>query len=120
MVILVICNCLKLLTSIINEEQQGFMKNRNNKLIIRQIEEKSMEYNTPAYLCFIDLTKVFDRIKLNEEQQKKNTPKGYIKLIKYLNRGNTAKLKLKVNETLTKEIRTTSGIGTHSYSINNE
>jgi hypothetical protein len=48
------------------------MKNRNNKLIIRQIEEKSMEYNTPAYLCFIDLTKVFDRIKLNEEQQKKN------------------------------------------------
>jgi predicted oxidoreductase len=74
---------------------------------IRQIREKAIEYNTSAYLCFIDLTKAFDRIKLNDvvnALQKKNTPQR----IKDLNTGNITQLK--VNETLTKEIATTSGI----------
>ncbi|KAL6263137.1 hypothetical protein P5V15_005938 [Pogonomyrmex californicus] len=50
------------------EEQQGF---RSRKFCTdamfgpRQIIEKSIEYNKPAYLCF-DLRKAFDRIQLQD------------------------------------------------------
>ena len=32
--------------------------------IIKQLKEKSIEFNTPAYVCLIDLTKAFDRVRL--------------------------------------------------------
>jgi len=53
----------------IMEEQQGFRKNRSTTgaiFIIQQIVEKSLEYEKPAYMCFIDLSKVFDRVRLND------------------------------------------------------
>lgn len=62
----------------IAEEQQGFRNNRGTTdaiFMIRQIREKAIEYCRPAFICFIDLTKAFDRIKkqdvidiLGEEQ----------------------------------------------------
>lgn len=53
----------------INEEQQGFRVNRSTTdaiFIVRQIVEKATEYNKPAYLCFVDLKKAFDRVKLRD------------------------------------------------------
>jgi hypothetical protein len=32
--------------------------------IMRQIVEKSIEFNHPAYLCFVDLKKAFDQVGL--------------------------------------------------------
>ena len=51
------------------EEQQGFRKNRpaiDAIFIIRQITEKAIEFNTPVFMCFVDLTQAFDRIKLED------------------------------------------------------
>ena len=51
------------------EEQQGFRKNRSTMdaiFIVRQIVEKAIEFNKPAYLCFVDLTKAFDRVRLQD------------------------------------------------------
>jgi len=57
---------LKLLTAIIKdkldtaEKQQGFRKNRSTvdvTFIVRQIVEKSVEYNKPSYKGFVDLRK---------------------------------------------------------------
>jgi predicted oxidoreductase len=95
------------ISSIVLISDKIIQQQRPCSSFIRQIREKAIEYNTSAYLCFIDLTKAFDRIKLNDvvnALQKKNTPQR----IKDLNTGNITQLK--VNETLTKEIATTSGI----------
>ena len=51
------------------EEQQGFRQNRSTTdaiFIVRQIAEKSIEFNHTAYFCFVDLTNAFDRVKLAE------------------------------------------------------
>lgn len=53
--------------STLSKEQQGFRKNRSTVyavFIVRQVIKKVIEYNIPAYLCFIDMTKTFDRIHL--------------------------------------------------------
>jgi len=63
---------MKLFTKIICDiisEQQEFRKNRSTTdaiFIIRQIVEKSIEYEKPTYMCFIELSKAFDRVRLNE------------------------------------------------------
>ncbi|KAG8231445.1 hypothetical protein J437_LFUL000162, partial [Ladona fulva] len=44
-------------------EQQGFRSGRSRTdavFVVRQIEEKSIEYNKPAYTFFIGLEKAFD------------------------------------------------------------
>lgn len=41
------------------QEQQGFRTNwrpTDASFMIRQLIEKSTEYNNPAFLCFVDLT----------------------------------------------------------------
>ena len=51
------------------EEQQGFRKNRsaiNAIFTTRQITEKAIEFNKPAFMCFVDLTQAFDRVKLED------------------------------------------------------
>ena len=51
------------------EEQQGFRKNRSAIdaiFTIRQIAEKAIEFNKPAFMCFVDLTQAFDRVKLED------------------------------------------------------
>ena len=57
---------LKRLISL-QDEQQGFRSGRSCTdavFALRQITEKSIEYNKPAYICFIDLIKAFDRVRL--------------------------------------------------------
>lgn len=72
----------------LSEEQQGFRKNRSTIdaiFIVRQIAEKALEFDKPAYLCFIDLTKAFDKIKLRdvvEELKRKNAHPNIIETIK--------------------------------------
>jgi hypothetical protein len=49
----------------LEDEQQGFRAGRSCVdaiFILKQIAEKSIEYNKPTYLRFIDLKKAFDRI----------------------------------------------------------
>ena len=51
------------------EEQQGFRKNRSAIdaiFTIRQITEKAIEFNKPAFMYFVDLTQAFDRVKLED------------------------------------------------------
>ena len=51
------------------EEQQGFRKNRSAMdaiFTIRQITQKAIEFNMPAFMCLVDLTQTFDRVKLKD------------------------------------------------------
>lgn len=34
--------------------------------IIKQISEKFLEFNKPAYMCFVDVTKAFDRVRFKD------------------------------------------------------
>lgn len=40
--------------------------------VLKQIPKKAKEFNTPDFFCFIDLTRAFDRLTL-EDVPKKNT-----------------------------------------------
>jgi len=47
------------------DEKQGFRREHSCAdaiFTVRQITEKTLAYNMPAYFCFIDLEKAFDRI----------------------------------------------------------
>lgn len=53
----------------LSDEQQGFRTGRSCTdavFVLRPIVEKSLEYNKPAFLCFIDLQKAFDRVRLKD------------------------------------------------------
>lgn len=113
---------LKLITKIItkhsdqiltSEEQQGFRNNRSTidaTFILRQIIEKAIEFNKPAYLCFVDLIQAFDRIQLTELLNilhENQVDAKIVKLIKELNTENTTKIK--TNYGITEEIPVASG-----------
>lgn len=106
---------MKLFTSLIKdkletqitgrEEQQGFRRGRSVTdaiFVMKQIKEKSLEYNKPAYICFVDLSKAFDRVRLGdvlEILQKEKIPPYIIKIIHHLNTQNTTKVKHGVKTT---------------------
>ena len=49
----------------LSENQFGFRKNKGRSdaiLILRQLQEKHIEWNKPLYMAFIDQEKAFDRI----------------------------------------------------------
>lgn len=51
----------------ISEEKQVFRKNRSTIValfIVREIVEKFIEYTKRAFMCFIDLTEAFARLRL--------------------------------------------------------
>ena len=51
---------------------------------IRQITEKSIEYNRPAFMCFINLEKAFNRIQVKDVIQlpyDRQVPQNIIKTI---------------------------------------
>ncbi|XP_056633386.1 uncharacterized protein LOC130442984 [Diorhabda sublineata] len=105
----------KLQTQIKNaEEQQGFTKGRSITdavFIIKQIKEKATEYNMPAYICFIDLTKAFDRIRLGDILHilmENKAPANITKIIHQLNNNNVTKVKVGVQ--FTENIPSTGGI----------
>ena len=110
----------KILTNIINsmitlsDEQQGFRTGRSCTdavFVMRQIMEKSIEYNRPAYLCFIDLEKAFDRVQLRDIIHllyDRQIPHNLIKTIENIYTGNSAQAK--VNNEYTEPIPTEKGI----------
>lgn len=109
----------KVITNLINsritlsEEQQGFRTGRSCTdavFIIRQIVEKSVEYNRPAYMCFIDLQKAFDRIQVQDVIHllyNRGIPLSIIKTIENIYKN---KIQAKVNGKLTTQITVNNGI----------
>lgn len=93
--------CLKLFTAVLKdileevvttaEEQQGFRKNRGTTdaiFMVRQLMEKSIEFNKPLFLCFVDLEKAFDRVRKGDVLQilnERNVPRYLIELVSDLN-----------------------------------
>ena len=79
------------------EEQQGFRKNRSTTdaiFIMCQIIEKSIEFNHPAYLCFVDLTKAFDRVAdVIDCLRDREVPEQIARIIKELNSDMTPRIK---------------------------
>ena len=50
----------------ISEEQYGFMEDRgtrNAMFMMRSIAERAIEMQRDLYVCFIDYTKVFDKVR---------------------------------------------------------
>ena len=112
--ITLLSSILKLFTKILSdeihargmcEEQQGFRKNRSTIdaiFTIRQIAEKSIEYNKIAYMCFVDLTKAFDRVRLPDVVRllkKKNVHPDLIKIIVELNTDNMTQIQIEGRKT---------------------
>jgi len=91
----------------IMEEQQGFRKNRSTTdaiFIIREI-------NQPAYMCFIDLSKAFDRVRLNDITtilRRGNITEEIVKTIENLNTNTTTRIL--VNNSLTQKVPISTGI----------
>ena len=53
------------------EEQQGFTKERSITdavFITKQIKENATEFNTPAFICFVDPTMTFNRARWKDIQ----------------------------------------------------
>lgn len=78
----------------IPQEQAGFVPGRGTReqiLNVRQIIEKSREYNTKIYICFIDYSKAFDCVQWERMWQylsEVGTPSHLITLIKNLYENN--------------------------------
>lgn len=98
----------------LSDEQQGFRVGRSCTdaiFIVRQITEKALEFNKPAFLCFIDLEKAFDSLQLNTILKiltKNNVPDGLIALILDIYSDNT--VRIKVNDHLTNAIGVNKGV----------
>jgi hypothetical protein len=81
------------------EEQQDFRKNRSTTdaiFIVRQIAEKSIQFNHTAFFCFVDLTKAFDRLKLADVTEcfrEREVPEQIVNVIKELNTDTTARIR---------------------------
>lgn len=75
------------------------------------MKEKAIEYNTPAHICFVDLTKAFDRARLNDTTKtliEKEVPTDIVKLTQ-LKHQKHQKTKIK-DENHTENIFTTGEI----------
>jgi len=96
------------------EEQKGFRKNRSTTdaiFIVRQIAEKAIEFNHTAYLCFVDLTKAFDRVRLAdviECLREREVPEQIVRIIQELNTDATARIRL--NDRISKPIKLQNGV----------
>ena len=96
------------------EEQAGFVPGKGTReqiLNTRQIVEKAREFNLPTYLCFVDYTKAFDKIKWNllwKIMEEMGTPQHLISLIRNLYENNTAKVR--VDQTYSDKFRTCTGV----------
>lgn len=122
--ITLLCSAMKLFTSLIKdilesqitnrEEQQGFRKQRSTTdaiFVLRQIKEKAIEFNTPAYVCFVDLTKAFDKVRLSDVLRllaEHSVHPDIIEVIRRLNNNNTTKIK--VNGQMSDDVHSPGGI----------
>lgn len=73
--------------------------------------EKSLEYNISAFLCIIYLSKESDRVRLEDIlgiMKIKKIRSDHLNSVTELNTDNTTKIR--VNNELTQDIKTTTGI----------
>ncbi|CAH2209487.1 jg24990 [Pararge aegeria aegeria] len=81
-------------------EQAGFVKGKGTReqiLIVRQIIEKSREFNKATYICFVDFSKAFDSVKwpvLWKTLLEMGTPKHLVHLLRRLYEDGTASVKI--------------------------
>lgn len=68
--------------------------------------EKSIEFDKPAFMYFINLTKAFDQVKLRDvaAMGEAGVPEDIVKIIEALNSNTTAQIL--VNDILIEEIKT--------------
>ncbi|KAH1024898.1 hypothetical protein HUJ05_009734 [Dendroctonus ponderosae] len=96
------------------EEQQGFRHNRSTIdaiLTLRQIAEKAIEFNKPAFMCFIDLSQAFDKVRLTDViklLEERKIHQNIVSIIRELNTGNHTLVKAE-NRT-TRRIPVNTGI----------
>lgn len=81
--------------------------------IVRQIAEKAIEYDKPTFMCFVDLTKAFDRVRLTIRDvadilRGEDTPEEIVQVIESLNFNTTTQIR--VNNSLTEEVPIITGI----------
>ena len=91
------------------EEPQGFVKNRSAIdaiFTIRQITEKAIEFNKPAFMCFVDLTQAFDRVKLEDVVSLLLKREVHTRIITIINNNIT----IKIADKLSDKIPLTTGI----------
>ncbi|KAI4501058.1 hypothetical protein M0802_003861 [Mischocyttarus mexicanus] len=98
----------------ISEEQQGFRKNRFTTdaiFVQHKVVEKAIEFNKVAFLCFVDIEKTFDNIRLADVikilRQRKVDP-NITTIIREINTNNACFIK--VNGDLSKRIHVADGI----------
>lgn len=95
---------LSRLTRVLDEnqprEQAGFRSKYSvvdHVQVVRQIFEKYKEYGLPLYCCFVDYCKAFDSLEHNSiwnALKKQGVDDKYIRIIKNIYTGSTAKVKL--------------------------
>ena len=95
-------------------EEQGFRKNRSTidaLFILRQLIEKSIEFSKPAFMCFIDLAKAFDRVRLKDVLtilKRKEAPSDLVALIEDINTQTITQIR--TDEGLSDPVRTPTGV----------
>lgn len=121
-----ISHASKVLLTIINErlksillpqipqEQCGFVPGRGTRehiLNLRQIIEKSREFNMETYICFVDYSKAFDNVRWHKMWRilrEMGTPEHLIQLLKQLYINNTANVR--VNNTYSDKFKLKAGV----------
>ncbi|XP_012553302.2 LINE-1 reverse transcriptase homolog [Bombyx mori] len=124
--IALIPHACKILLRIVNErlksylskeiapEQAGFVKGKGTReqiLTVRQIIEKSREFNKPTYLCFVDFSKAFDSVKwpkLWETVLAMGTPKHLVHLLRRLYEEGTASVR--IDDILSRHFHPNAGV----------
>jgi len=97
-----------------SEKQQRFKTNRSITdaiFIVRQIAEKAIEFGKLAFMCFVDLTKAFDRVRLSDVtniQKEEDMPEKVIQVVEALNSNTTTQIR--VNNSLTEKVPIATGI----------
>lgn len=95
-------------------EQAGFVKGKGTReqiLIVRQIVEKSREFNKPIYICFVDFSKAFDSVKwpkLWNTLLEMGTPKHLVHLLRRLYEEGTASVR--TDEILSENFHPSAGV----------
>lgn len=98
----------------ISEEQQGFRRNISTTdaiFAVRQIIEKSIEFDKLAFMCFVDLEKAFDLVRLSDIikiLKEKEVPEDIIGAIIAMN--TCTSTHIMVNGSLTREVPVSTGI----------
>ena len=79
---------------VLRESQCGFRKGRgciDQVFSLRVLAEKAREYNTPLYLCFVDLRKAYDSVSRDALwvvlQKRYQVPGKFLQILKALDRG---------------------------------